>query len=154
MVTLESLTLDAGVMRIQNLPTFASLFFPRLAHLSLTSIPFARGNDLENFITRHGTTLTRLRLDKCPVITGRFDASGHPKDSLRCQSVIWTHFAEVLEVLSEIIVDRTEDLARYIWSDGLIIMADEEVNIPERWREDDLALKKLRALAHSRRKFV
>jgi hypothetical protein len=161
MGTLMSLTLHPDILIGGEASIFfPSLFFPRLTHLSLKMFLFEPTNNLEDFIVRHGVTLTHLRLESCSIIT-RFSDDTHPNHSFRHQSDIWNHFADKLKVLIEVTVLESwndSDL-RYMWHailsryvvysrSGCIM--DLTVSTPERLKADDAVLDNFKAIVVAR----
>ena len=144
--------------------SFPFLVFPHLSHLSLRMFIFEPENNLEDFIIRHGATLTHLRLEKCPILT-KFLDDAHPNHSFHRQSDIWQRFAEKLEVLMEVIVTEQWDdrdlenphmrgvYSRYMTCDRYRHYdKDGDVEVPERLGEDDAALDLFRSVVNARRR--
>jgi hypothetical protein len=158
MATLTSLVLhpDVFIGTFTTVP-FASVFFPCLTRLSLKMFLFEPTNNLEDFIIRHSPTLTHLHLKECPIVTY------YIVDSIRFQSDIWRHFARKLGVLAEIIVTEEWDtitehyehgtLSRYMTCGTARYKAynrDYRVEVPDRIKEDDMALQMLDSMVDAR----
>ncbi|THH16085.1 hypothetical protein EW146_g4498 [Bondarzewia mesenterica] len=100
---LTSLTLHSDqVVGIIPALSFAGLTFPGLTQLSLKLIFFDERTGTEDFIMRHHSTLTKLELFNCSIFVS--DVEQGPA---RLWSQVWSHFANGLDELVYLHVQRT-----------------------------------------------
>ncbi|KAI0052098.1 hypothetical protein FA95DRAFT_52767 [Auriscalpium vulgare] len=152
--TLTSLTL-ASDQQVGVNPhlDFGSLSYPNLTTLSLESIQFNQEVGIEQFILRHGHTLTSLRLNNCTIAQKEDEAetAAGPHYPLRTWSQIWTSFSAELVVLENLTVVYISGWGhapmRYSWRQDGYFWNCRSWNV----EQDDAGLEQFEALVAGRR---
>ena len=124
--SLVSLVLHHACVRPADLLLpISELQFPHLETLSLQRNYFgdpSEFNDLEDFIARHGRTLSDLKLFLCPMAMSTSMIPNVRPEHFRRWSQLWEHLNDDMEVLRKLVVSERhdsegveyEDVARYV----------------------------------------